>query len=251
MTVRDKFAPYGYVPAELRNQPAIVLATNMPRDVVRAQGVLDAVRYDGRADVRADGSASLDLTLTFSGNRAIAWRNVLDRVAQAKLYDFVEREIVAPSFDGGHVRDMKVEAAELVDQPLVMHLRLEVPQLAKPTGGRLSLRPPFAPQLAQLAALPERHTPLLRSASAHTEIRLHVVLPDSMSMPADLARGEVRFRDASVLARDAVHGHALDFDRVIDLPAGRVEAGEEYAKWAQFVRDADALLTHDVLVGAP
>ena len=65
----------------------------------------------------------LDLTLTFSGNRAIAWRNALDQIPQAKLYDFVERELVAPSFDGGHVRELKVDGADALDQPLVMHVQ--------------------------------------------------------------------------------------------------------------------------------
>jgi hypothetical protein len=249
MTVRDKFAPYGYIPAELRNQPAIVLAPEMPRDTVRAQGMVDGVTYEGRATVRDDGAATLDLALTLSGNRAIAWRNALDRVPQARLFDFVERELVAPSFDGGHVRELKVDGADAVDRALVMRMRVEVPQLAKPVQGRLVVRPPFAPSLGALAALPERHTPLLRSTSWHTEVRLRVVLPDSTAMPSEVPRGELRFGDASVVSKDVVSGHAIDFERVIDLPAGRVQPGGEYVQWQKFVRDADALLTRDVLVG--
>jgi tetratricopeptide (TPR) repeat protein len=248
MTVRDKFAPYGYVPAELRDQPAIVLAAGMPRDTVRAQGTVDGVSYEGRADVHDDGGASLDLTLTFNGNRAIAWRNALDRVPQARVYDFLEREIVAPSFDGGHVREVKVEGEEAVDRPLVLRMRVEVPQLAKPAGGGLAVHPPFAPSMAQLAALPERHTPLLRSTSWHTEVRLRVVLPDSMTMPSDLPRGELHFGDAWVVSKDAVRGHAIEFERTIDLPAGRIQPGDEYRQWQRFVREADSLLTRDVRV---
>jgi cellulose synthase operon protein C len=250
MMVRDKFAPYGYIPAELREQPAIVLAADMPRDVVHATGVPeDDVLYEGRADVKEDGSALLELTLTFSGNRAIAWRNALDQIPQAKLYDFVDRELVAPSFDGGHVRDLKVEGADALDQPLVMHARIEAPELAKMVHGGLALHPPFAPNMTQLAALPVRHTPLLRPASWRAEVRLHVVLPESMKMPGDMARGTAHDGDASVLVKDAVNGHAIDFDRAIVLPAGRVQPGEEYATWQKFVRDADALIARDVLIG--
>ncbi len=248
MTVRDKFAPYGYIPAELRNQPAIVLAPRMPRDTVNAQGTSDGVSYEGRATVRGDGSATLDLAATFSGNRAIAWRNALARIPQARLFDFVERELVAPSFDGGHVRDLKVDSADAVDRPLVLRVRAEVPQLAKLDGGRLVVRPPFAPGLTQLAALPQRHTPLLRITSWHTEVRLRVVLPESTRMPTDVPRGQLRFGDALVVARDTVSGHAIDFERIIDLPAARVAPGDDYARWQTFVRDADALLMRDVLV---
>jgi tetratricopeptide (TPR) repeat protein len=249
MSVRDKFAPYAYVPAELREQPAIVLTPGMPREVVHAPGAVDGVTYEGRADVRTDGSAAFDLALTFSGNRAIAWRNALDQIPQAKLYDFLERELVASSFDGGHVRDVKVDGADALDTPLVMHLKIEVPQLAKPAQTGFTLRPPFSPNLQQLAALPERHTPLLRRASWHAEVRVHVVLPDSVRMPAELTRGEAREGDAYVVVKDSLAGHAIDFDRVVELPAGRVQPGDEYARWQQFARAADLLVGHDVALG--
>jgi hypothetical protein len=249
MTVRDKFAPYGYIPAELRNQPAIVLAPQMPRDTVNAQGTIDGVSYEGRAAVAVDGSASLDLVVTFSGNRAIAWRNALARIPQARLFDFVERELIAPTFDGGHVRDLKVDGADAVDRSLVLRVRAEVPQLAKSVDGHLVVRPPFAPGLSQLAALPQRHTPLLRTTSWHTEVRLRVVLPEAATMPSGLPQGELRFGDGVVVAKDSVDGHAIDFNRVVDLPAARVQPGDEYAHWQAFVRDADTLLSREVIVG--
>jgi tetratricopeptide (TPR) repeat protein len=249
LTVRDKFAPFGYIPAEFREQPAIRLVTGTPRDVVHAPGAVDAVAYEGRADVHDDGSASLELTLTFSGNRAIAWRNAIDQVAQAKQYDFVERELIAPSFAGGHVREMNVDVADTFDKPLVMRLRVEAPGLAKLIPGGFALRPPFAPSIAQLAALPVRRTPLLRRASWRSDVRVRVVLPESTKMPSALPGGEYRDGEAHVLVRDVVNGHAIDFNRIVELPAGRVQPGEEYAAWQKFVREADALVSRDVLVG--
>jgi len=249
MTVRDKFAPFGYIPAELREQPAIRLVAGTPGDVVHAPGATDTVAYEGRADARPDGSANLDLTVTFSGNRAIAWRNALAQVAEVKLYDFVERELVAPAFAGGHVREMKVDGVERLDAPLVMHLRVEAPELAKLVPGGLALRPPFAPNVAQLAALPARHTPLLLRSSWRTQVRVRVVLPDSLKPPPRVPTGEYRDGDAHVVIADGVHGQAIDFDRTVDLPAGRVQPGEQYASWQKFLRDADAVLSLDVLIG--
>ena len=180
LTVRDKFAPYGYVPAELREQSAIRIVPGTPSEIVHAPGMADGVRYEGRADVRRDGSAAMDMTVTFAGERAIVWRNALDRIPEAKLYDFVERELVAPAFDGGHVREIHLDGADARDRALSVKMRVEVPELAKPTPSGLSLRPPFVPALSQLAALPERHTPLLRRASWRAEVHLQVVLPDSI-----------------------------------------------------------------------
>ena len=136
-----------------------------------------------------------------------------------------------------------------LDKPLVMHLRVEVPEFAKPVPAGLSIRPPFAPKLAQLAALPTRHTPLLRRASWRAEVRVRVVLPEATRMPSTLPKAQLHDGDATIAVGDTVNGHALDFDRTIDLPAGRVQPGDEYAAWQRFLQQADALVSRDVLVG--
>jgi cellulose synthase operon protein C len=248
LTVRDKFAPFGYTPVEMRDAPAIVLVAGTPHETVRAPGAIDRVTYRGSADVRDDGSASIDLGLTFEGDRAIAWRNAFDQIPQAKIDDFIERELVAPSFDGGHVRDMKLDPSSL-DQPLVMHLRVEVPQFAKPIADGFSVHPPFAPNLGQLATLPVRHTPILRRDAWHAEVHLRVTFPDSFRMPGGVARGEPRDGEAVISVVDAAGPHSIDFNRVISMPAGRVQPGDEYAAWQKFVRDADALLSREVILG--
>jgi tetratricopeptide (TPR) repeat protein len=249
LTVHDKFAPYGYVPAELRDQPAVVLVPEMPREVVRASGALDGVVYDGAASLREDGSAEIDLAVAFSGSRAIAWRSALDQVAPSKAVDFVERELIASFFDGGHVRDMKIEGAQLLDEPLVLHLRAVVPELAKFDRKGLSVRPPFALPLAQFAALPSRQTPLLRRTSWHLEVRIRLTLPDSLHVLSDVLRSRETFGDAVVVVSDTADVRSVHFDRLIDLPAGRVAPGEAYADWQRFVRRAGDLVGREVLVG--
>jgi tetratricopeptide (TPR) repeat protein len=251
LTVRDKFAPYGYVPAELREQSAIRIVPGTPAEIVHAPGMADGVRYEGRAEVRSDGSAAMDMTVTFAGERAIVWRNALDRIPEAKLYDFVERELIAPALDGGHVREIHLDGADARDRALSVKLRVEVPELAKPTPSGLSLRPPFVPALSQLAALPERHTPLLRRAAWRAEVHMQVVLPETIRVPASMPRGEAREGAASVVVSDAISGHTIAFDRVVDLPAGRVAPGEEYALWQKFIREADTLLSRNVLLAPP
>ena len=114
--------------------------------------------------------------------------------------------------------------------------------------GGLSVHPPFAPPLAQLAALPARRTPLVRRASWRAEVRLRVVLPASMTPPDHLPHAEQRDGDAFVAVNDGVEGHAIDFNRVIDVPAGRVQPGDDYGAWQKFVESADALVARDVLV---
>jgi hypothetical protein len=249
LQVRDKFAPYGWVPAEMRGAPAYRLTAGTPAASVDAPGALDSAIYEGRADLKEDGSASLDLVVSLTGGRAIGWRNALDQVPDSRLYDFVEKELISSSFDGGHVRDLSIDGKADLDAPLVIKVRIQIPSLAKPVAQGLALEPILAVHLGQLAGLPERHTPLLRRASLHAEVRVRVVMPEALRMPADLTKGEVSFGDARVSVKDAVNGHAIDFDRVIDLPAARVQPGDEYTRYQRFARDADALVTREVLIG--
>jgi hypothetical protein len=130
-----------------------------------------------------------------------------------------------------------------------MHMRVEVPEFAKPVPSGLSMRPPFAPTLAHLAALPTRRTPLLRHAWWRAEVHMHVVLPGGLKMPASLMKAYLHEAGAVVHVTDAVNGHAIDFDRLIDLPSGRVQPGDEYAAWQRFLQRADEIVTRDVLIG--
>jgi hypothetical protein len=104
-------------------------------------------------------------------------------------------------------------------------------------------------RVAQLASLPTRQTPLALASASHAEIRFTVVVPDAMRMPASLPTGEARDGERFVLVRDAVQGHALNLDRTIEVPAGRVRPGEEYARFLRFAQGADALLERDVVIG--
>ncbi len=249
LTVRDKFAPYGYVPAEMRGQPAIRLVRGTPTEVIGNTGALDGVLFEGRADLREDGSATVELSQSFTGKLGISMRNVFDKIAEAQVKDFVEARLLARNVPGARVRELKIENKLDLNEPLVVKTRLDVPELARRSGKNLVLRALFPMRISQLATLPTRQTPLLLGSASHAEIRFTVVVPDSIRVPASLPGGEAKDGDRVVLVKDAVHGHAVTLDRVIELPAGRIQPGAEYAKFQKFTQDADTLVERDVALG--
>jgi hypothetical protein len=249
LTVRDKFAPYGYVPAELRGQPAIRLIDGTPRDTTDAGGALDGITLEGRADLHDDGSATIDLTQSYSGKVGISLRGIFDKVAEAQQSEFVESRLLTRYFPGARLKDLKIENKRELSMPLVVRTRLEAPALAKHQGQGLLLKSLFPMHLAQLAALPARQTPLLIGGSSHVEIRFQIVVPEATRVPPDLPPGEVKDGERLVRVNDVVQGHAIVLNRLVDIPAGRVAPGAEYEKFQHFSQSADELFEREIHLG--
>lgn len=250
LAVRDKFTPFAYVPAEQRGQPAIVLVPGTPRIEIPNEGSQDGVHVQGRANVREDGSASLELSQSYSGKVAIAMRNVLDKIPSSQLHDFVESRLLARNVPGARLKEVHIENQADLSLPVTLRIVADAPDLARrQDAGRVRIRPIYTVRLGQLASLPARQTPLLLGSASFLKLDLDVVVPESWHMPPSLPTLEARDGDRVVRIRDAVHGHALRLDRTIDVPAGRVKPGDEYARFMRFVQDADALLDREVVLG--
>ncbi|MBK6465307.1 MAG: hypothetical protein IPF92_30535 [Myxococcales bacterium] len=251
LTVKDKFAPYGYVPAEVRGQTAVVLVPGTPRETIAvgAADVTDGIGIKGRADLREDGSATIELTQSFTGKVGIGMRGVFDKVPEGKRLDFVESRLLARNLPGARVRDVQLENMTHLGEPLVMKVKAEVTQLVRSEGAGFALKSLFPLHLAQLATLPTRQTPLLLGASSHFELDFQIVVPASVRMPAELPGGTLRDGERVVMVKDAVEGHSLRLVRVIDIPAARVQPGAEYAGFVAFVQKADALVEREIALG--
>lgn len=250
LTIRDKFAPYGYLPAELRGQPAIRLVDGTPRAQTPAQGAADGVLIEGKAVLSDNGSASVELTQSYSGRMGIGLRSVFDRVAESKRSEFVEQRLLQANLPGAVVMDFKMENKEDLSSPLVLRIKAKVPQLARPVGsGKLLLKTLFSVDIAQIASLPERQTPLLLGTSSHVDVNFQITTPPSMRLPASLPNAELRDGERTVTVKDTVEGSSIRLVRVVDLPAGRVQPGADYARFVGFTQQADQLLGREIALG--
>ncbi len=247
LTVHDKFAPYGYVPVEQRGQTCVMLVPGTPRDTVTSTGAVDGIKYEGRAELRDDGSATVDLAESFDGKLGIQMRNVLDKIPEGQLHDFVETRLIGHNLPGARLRDLKIENAKNLSAPLVVRSHLEVQQLARPQGTGLVVNALFPMHLARMATLPQRQTPLFLPTWAHVEVKLEIDTPKGMHLPPSLPKGDVRDGERVVTVGDQVTGRALLLTRVIDIPAGRVQPGE-YARFQKFTSDADALIEREIVL---
>ena len=250
LTVRDRFLPYGYVPAEVRGTEALLLVPGTPRVVLPRDGSIDGISFEGRADLNEDGSARVHLVERFEGKIGSTLRAVLDKVSGQQLKPFVEQRLLGRNMPDARLRDVTIEGRDTLDQPLVLKAELDLPALARPLGnGRFALRSLFPAHLSALATLPSRETPLLLSAASHMETHLTIVLPPTMNLPASLDAVDLTDGDRTTKVHDKVEGHALVIDRVVDMPAGRVGPGAPYAAFQHFTQASDTALEREIVIG--
>ncbi|MFS8068987.1 MAG: tetratricopeptide repeat protein, partial [Byssovorax sp.] len=249
MVVRDKFAPYGYMPSSLRGQPAIVLKPGAPRETTPSEGSSDAVIHQGTVTLAADGSATLDIVQRYEGKLAILLRSALETLPDARLKETVESRLLPQSLPGARVISVEVKNLADIDQPLTLAMKLEMSSFARTQGKDLLIPPPFPLQISKLAQLPTRETPLYISEQLATrvELKLTVKLPTGARVTTRLEPASTENDGRVTKVNDRAEAGALVFDRVVDIPAGRVKV-EDYAKFQSFAQRADDLLHRDVVV---
>ncbi|MBN2192749.1 MAG: hypothetical protein JW751_08010 [Polyangiaceae bacterium] len=238
LTVGNKFAPFGYLPAEVRGMPAFLLGGSGPRlTETPADGSRDGIEYEGTAVLARDGSAKLSLEQRFVGRHAMAARSDLAQLAERRLPDVLQA-MVARDLRGARLDDFSIDHLDELDAPLTLKLDLVVPALAEEERGRLALVPPFESMVTNLTTLPSRQTPLLLPMATYRHVKLRVELPAGATVETPLAPVTVKNGDRRVVVADHVEQDVVVLERTVDIPAGRVQP-ERYPDFVSFARRAD------------
>lgn len=249
MTLREKFAPYGYLPSSLRGQPAIVLVAGAPRETTPAGGPEDGVTNDGSVDLHADGSATIDLEQRYGGKFGIALREALQHLPEASLKKTIEGELLRQTFPGARLLDFDVKNGPDLDEPLTLKMKLELSRFAARRGDELAIDPPFPIHVARLAQATTRETPLYLGENIATtaKVRLAVKLPAKTTLEGAPENETAQMGFFAARAADRAADGTLTLDRFLDIPAGRVQP-DDYPKFVDFARRADAALHREVVL---
>ena len=243
-----KYTPFAYVSAEARGMPAYVLSEDKPVAAkVPAAGAQDNVRYGGKIQLNVDGSAELELEQSFFGKYAMGLRNALAEIPEEQLRDVLESRLLGPELRGLELKSYALDHFDDLDSPLVIRAKARIPAFAQRSGNMLLIAPPFGPRVSQLAALPQRQTPLLMAEATHREINLRLVLPNGAALANDLLPATITDGDRSVQVADTQKPGELSLVRVVNLPAGRVQP-KDYPRFLAFARRADDALSQSVRV---
>lgn len=250
LSVRDKFAPFGYLPAELRGQPGYRLVEGSPRVTTSKTGTFDGMVYEGTAELKANGAATIELSERFVGKLGIGVRRSLEALPKAQLHYAIESKLLAVDLPGASLVSVDVQHQEDLDQPLTLRMKVVVPDFASRRAGGLVISPPFSARMSRLAILAERKTTLLIGEASRIEVRFRIKMPAGATLVSAPAPAELSDEDRTVTVRDRWEKQELVLDRVYDVPAGRIPV-DRYASFQSFTRAADEATHRDILVRLP
>lgn len=238
LTVASKYAPFGYLPAEVRAMPAALLTGPPPRSVILpAGGALDGLEYHGELTLQPDGSALMDLSQVYAGRHAMAAREQLAQLPENRLPDELQGQ-VSQILRGARLVDYEVKHLTQLDSPLTLKAVIAVERFADVAGSTLTIAPPFVASITRLTALPTRQTPLLIPQATYRRVKLRIELPAGAKVLSPITPGEISAGDHKVTIADHLEGNVLLLDRTVVIPAGRITP-EEYPDFIQFARRAD------------
>lgn len=248
LSLKERGAPFGYVPPGLRGQEALVLAPGAPR-VTLPEGASGQDRHTAEMSLAlgTDGSARAKMVEVYRGAGAVAWRNNLEGVPDAVLQERFGKQYVARLIPGARLTELEIEGRDDPELPFVLRYAFEVSNLGRRQGNRWILPTLLPPRFAsRYASAAKRTTTQVVAPPFEQHFTLRVDVPGSVALPPSwkpvrlAGPGGARF--AMRAARD---GDTLVVERKARIPLQRVSA-DGYPKWAAFCRAADQVASREI-----
>ena len=248
----ERYAPFGYVPPQLRGQPAMRLdATAEPAraPASHAGDELRTLALD--ITLAADGSAKVAATETVAGAGAVAWRSNLESVPKAELEHRFEEEYLARLLPGARLAKLEIEGLTRDDPAVVIKYSFELGSLGRKIGDRWALPSMLEAdlsnnyaQLAQRTTVEQVPNPL----EFDTKVLIH--LPKGSARPALPA--PVKLQAAldgrpTFVMNTRMQDDAIVVERSLRLPSMRVRP-DQYPTFASFCQAVDAVEAKELLV---
>lgn len=245
--IGDRAVPFGYVPASIRGQQAMVLEPGRPTVVVSAGATEDRIDVSVDLAMTRQGGARVTIEERHSGASGYFWRGQLEGIPAAELADRFHEGYVSRMFPQSRLVDLRFEGRDDPDAPLLMRYEVEAPAVGRAAGPGVLLAPLFALGPARtLAALPSRET---------TEVvfgmRQRVVV--RVTAPGRAAPRTIEDvsldgpEGARASWRSRVEGNTLTVERELQIDP-RLVTPPQYADFASFCRNATQVEHAEILV---
>jgi len=235
-------APYGSLPAPLRDAEAVVLPAPGERvEVTRTPPDDGSERRRTRLVIAVDGegNATVEGAEEYRGVEAAGLRSSIEKIDAPTRRQAMEQSL-ARTFRSPSLLDLAVDGEGALEAPITLRWRARVEGWARLEDGRAVVEAPLFPARlgARFLQRATRERPLLLAADERSTTELTISLPSGW-MPAPVAPAPVKSGYGSYRREErGAAGRLLRTDQY-DLSRGRV-APADYPAFAGFARAVDA-----------
>ncbi len=248
-----RHAPFGYVPAHLRGEQALLINSKVERAQTPALDLAQEKR-ELALDIKLDkkGAATLHVRETLRGGQALGWRNDLEEVPEEQLESRFEESYVARILPGAQLKKLKIEGREEPDLPLVLDFEFTVDQLGHRVGDEQRIGGMFTSALSpSLARTAERSVTQLVGVALSTDLSIHLQAPEGariISVPSATRLEHAGVASFNTNSKPEANG--VTVTRSLRIPVLRVTP-EAYGKFSAFCRAVDMAEASEISVKMP
>jgi cellulose synthase operon protein C len=235
-------APYGSLPAALRDAEAVVLPAPGERvEVTRTPPDDGSERRRTRLVIAVDGegNATVEGAEDYRGVEAAGLRNSIEKLDAPSRRQAMEQSL-ARTFRSPSLLDLAVEGEAALEAPITLRWRARVEGWARLEEGRAVVEAPLFPARlgARFLQRAARERPLLLAGDERSTTELTISLPPGW-MPAPVEPPTVTSAYGSYRREERGEAGRLLRTDTYDLRRGRVAPGD-YPAFASFARAVDA-----------
>lgn len=237
----NESAPYGFLPAVLRNRPLRFADTGERSKTDGGARPRDEQHVVVSLKISAKGDAIGRIRETFTGSLAVNWRSALEKNKKADRRRLFQSAYLSEALPGASLIRLDIEGLKNPDRPLCFEYDVAVSGFASADGeNSLYIKLPYETNFGkQSGGLPSRITPLTLSLHATKTVETTLDIPTGMRFVED--------KDAEQSA-DRSWGHAsrgiritgnkavAKFETTVDID--RIEP-EEYEAFLAFAKKVD------------
>ena len=251
----ERWAPFGYMPALLRGQQALLLDAEAGTAKV-GQGLVatDARQLELDVRVATDGSARIDVVETVQGSGAVSWRSDLEATPEAELQKRFEKDYVARLFPGATLASLKIEGREQQSATLRLNYSFDVEVFGRRVKEGWALPALLPSELAaSYARVGERSFDQLLGSPVDLGATFRITLPAGArftTVPKNAAFEGPAGSDIRFSLDGRFDKQTLVLTRRVQIPLGRVSP-KAYPELAGFCRRVDEIEAKELVFSLP
>ncbi len=250
----QKWAPFAYIPPQLRGQEILLLddstekAQRLPQGAVFAKSDAHQVKAEIKLDSK--GNAALKVQERLHGINAFQWRESLSKLPTHERRERIEEMYIARMYPGASLQALRLRNLKSRTKPFVLEYQIEMPSVGRKRASGWAYRDVLPLRLKErFAQMPQRKSTQLLFPPLHSDVQITWQIPQGAKvaeLPQSLKKHAFKELQAS-LEWKQINASTVLLRKKAELGLRRIKP-QDYPKFAEFCRWFDVAETQSLIL---